>query len=322
MKSFDAIIIGAGPAGLLLGKEISKKHSVLILEKSKVGKTNKNWLTYEDRWRKEGFPEKFIGNRFKKWFVQMSHEGLSNEFVIKDNFICFDEHKFLKYLANMIIKEGGAILEENPSLSFKRSKEGVIVNNKYKAPLLIDCSGVGSLIVRKHKLVDLPIYINCYAYIGEFNNLKNKVVYLDVAPSELLKQFRFDLSDKLRPITTSESNEDKKNKNNFNFHSTIAFKDIDHKFNDIMKYLSRKNVPNIRQTLLRVTIIRNHKIFYEYDFLQKKLLNRRQSLSRIGFRKTIRRLKQKSYPKNITTYNIAKPKKRTTWEKIKSLIKK
>ena len=84
----------------------------------------------------------------------------------------------------MIIKEGGAILEENPSLSFKRSKEGVIVNNKYKAPLLIDCSGVGSLIVRKHKLVDLPIYINCYAYIGEFNNLKNKNYYCSFRDSE------------------------------------------------------------------------------------------------------------------------------------------
>lgn len=52
MDSYDVIIIGAGPAGLLLSKELSKKYSVLVLEKNKVGDTNKNWLTYEDRWNK------------------------------------------------------------------------------------------------------------------------------------------------------------------------------------------------------------------------------------------------------------------------------
>lgn len=35
---YDAIIIGAGPAGLLLGNELSKKHKVLIIEKKKLEK--------------------------------------------------------------------------------------------------------------------------------------------------------------------------------------------------------------------------------------------------------------------------------------------
>ena len=66
MKNFDCIIIGAGPAGLLLAKELSKKHKVLVLEKNNIGETNKNWLTYKDRWLKEKFPLNLIKNEFKE----------------------------------------------------------------------------------------------------------------------------------------------------------------------------------------------------------------------------------------------------------------
>ena len=48
MESFDVIIVGAGPAGLLLAKELSKKHKVIILEKNKIGDTNKSWVSYKD----------------------------------------------------------------------------------------------------------------------------------------------------------------------------------------------------------------------------------------------------------------------------------
>lgn len=152
-----------------------------------------------------------------------------------------------------------------------------------------------------------------------FNNPKNKVIFLDVSPSENLKQFRQDLSFKLRNITTSESNEDKKKKDSFEFHSTIAFKDIDNKLNLILDYLSKKKVPNIRQTLLRITIIKNGKILYEYDFILKRLLDRREALSKAIFRETIRRLKQKSPP--TKTQISIKPEKKSIWKKIKSLLK-
>ena len=80
----------------------------------------------------------------------------------------------------------------------------------------------------------------------------------------------------------------------FKFHATIAFKNIEHKFPDIWSYLKEKEEPNIKQQLLRVTIIKNNKILYEYDLKQKKLLNRRQSLSRNIWRKTVSILKSKT----------------------------
>ena len=124
-----------------------------------------------------------------------------------------------------------------------------------------------------------------------FDNSTNKVIYLDIVPSDELVNLRAELASALIPITYSKSKEDRKNKIDFKFHSTIAFKDIDNKFRDIWSYIGRKEKPNFRQHLLRVTIIKNSKILYEYDLIQHRLLNRRQALDKHLFMETIRRLK-------------------------------
>jgi flavin-dependent dehydrogenase len=41
MEEFDVIIVGAGPAGLSIGSELSKNHKILVIEKNKIGETNK-----------------------------------------------------------------------------------------------------------------------------------------------------------------------------------------------------------------------------------------------------------------------------------------
>lgn len=46
----------------------------------------------------------------------------------------------------------------------------------------------------------------------------------------------------------------------------------------------------INQRLLRVTLLKNGKILYEYDFLQRKLFNRNQSLNRKIWKETINKL--------------------------------
>lgn len=154
--------------------------------------------------------------------------------------------------------------------------------------------------------------------IDYFNNPSNKVLYLNINPSEELRGFREELAIKLRNSTRTESKEDRKNKKDFVFHSTIAFKDIDYKFSQILDSLEGKNHPKIRQTLLRATILKNGKILYEYDFLLKKFLNRRQALSKKIFRETIRRLRSETSPQK--RWN--KQSETSVWDRIKSFFTK
>lgn len=157
--------------------------------------------------------------------------------------------------------------------------------------------------------------------VDYFDNPTNKVVYLDIVPSEELKRFRFELASKLRKITSTASNEDSKNKEYFKFHSTIAFKDVDsNKLKQILNYLKNRKHPHIRQTLLRVTILKNSRILNEYDFLQKKLFNRGQSLNKQIWGITIRRLKQKQYHTSTIRTDIIPKEKNSLWDKIKSFL--
>ncbi|NJL43717.1 MAG: 2'-5' RNA ligase family protein [Nitrosarchaeum sp.] len=139
-------------------------------------------------------------------------------------------------------------------------------------------------IGRKYNLV--PFKVKGF---NHFNNWANKVIYLDIEPSNKLENFRWELSQALRPITNTVSTFDKDKQ--FSFHSTIAFKDINSKFSKIKEYIQSKEEPNINQHLLRVTILRNGKILYEYDLIQKRLLNRRDARSKFHWQKTIQQFK-------------------------------
>jgi len=50
---------------------------------------------------------------------------------------------------------------------------------------------------------------------------------------------------------------------------------------------------------LRITILRNGKILYEYDLMLKRLLNRRQALSKRIWKKTILRFEMKLFFRKI-----------------------
>ncbi|MHB8104617.1 MAG: 2'-5' RNA ligase family protein [Dehalococcoidales bacterium] len=124
---------------------------------------------------------------------------------------------------------------------------------------------------------------------GYFDTPK-KVIYLNISPSQQLEELRWKLSQELRKVSISQSRDSRKN---HAFHATVAFRDIDLKFNRIWHYLENKKQPNINQHLLRITIIGAHrKIVCEYDLVLKKLLNRREALSKRLWRKTINKLRE------------------------------
>lgn len=127
---------------------------------------------------------------------------------------------------------------------------------------------------------------------GYFNNPGGKVIYVDIEPSKELEELRWELAKRLMKYVELKGGD--KNKQ-FSFHATIAFKDIDRKFSDIWRYLKSKEEPYINQYLLRIAILRNGKILYEYDLMLKRLLNRRAALSKRIWKKTILRFKMKLF---------------------------
>jgi calcineurin-like phosphoesterase family protein/2'-5' RNA ligase len=138
--------------------------------------------------------------------------------------------------------------------------------------------------------------------LGSFISMESpkdhhKVIAVGIESSEELKNLRWDIAQRLLPITEAEPETrgfDSASANDFKFHATIAFKDIDKKFDAIRNYIKRKEEPNIDQHLLRVTILRNSKILFEYDLMQRKPLNRKQALDKKIWKSTIEIYLEKS----------------------------
>ena len=137
---------------------------------------------------------------------------------------------------------------------------------------------------RKYTLV--PFKIKGFGYFDK----PHKVIYLDISPSKELEELRWELSQELSKVSSYQS-QDRHRK--FEFHGTIAFKDIDNKFNRIWSYIKNKEEADINQYLLRITVIgARRRMVCEYDLVLKKLLNREQAVSRYWWRKTVNKLRE------------------------------
>jgi len=137
---------------------------------------------------------------------------------------------------------------------------------------------------RRYSLV--PFKVKGFGYFDK----TPKVIYFDISPSKELEDLRRELSQELRKVSTGQSWDSGRN---HSFHATIAFHDIDTKFNQIWYYLKSKEQPNIKQHLLRITVIgKGRRIVCEYDLVLKRLLNRRQALSKFWWRRTMNRIRE------------------------------
>jgi calcineurin-like phosphoesterase family protein/2'-5' RNA ligase len=114
--------------------------------------------------------------------------------------------------------------------------------------------------------------------IDGFNTFENtKVIYLEVKPSEILKEFRWILSKKLQSFCNLNSYDYERE---FIFHSTIAMKLPNHKYSNLNEYVKNISKVRFKHKLVRVTLLKNGLILREYDFLLKKSLKRNEAKSK------------------------------------------
>jgi 2'-5' RNA ligase len=113
---------------------------------------------------------------------------------------------------------------------------------------------------------------------GTFDN--NRVVYVHIGASEKLNDLRNNLVSALRPYCSLQPHDKKQDADRFKFHSTLAMKLNQDEFQLIKNYINKKPAPNFTQIVMRISLLKNGRILREYDFLQRKLLNRKQALNR------------------------------------------
>lgn len=153
---------------------------------------------------------------------------------------------------------------------------------------------------------------------GTFDN--NRVVFVNIGAGEKLNEFRINLVNALRPYCNLQSQDKKNEKDRFGYHSTLAMKLNQNEFNSIKNHIKNKPIPNFTQIVMRVTLLKDGRILREYDFLQRKLLNRRQALNKHITRRSKTLLKgfmQGRYNPNNRIKSIAIIRKESFMRKIK-----
>ena len=99
----------------------------------------------------------------------------------------------------------------------------------------------------------------------------NKVVFFDIKPSKELEEFRWNLSQIIKPYCQLRSFDYERN---FAFHTTIAMKLLDDKFSNIKEYIKTKSKLNFKQVMIRATLLKGGFILREYDFFLRRPLVR------------------------------------------------
>ena len=120
---------------------------------------------------------------------------------------------------------------------------------------------------------------------------KKHAVYLKIEPDSDSLNFRHALAKELIHKTKSK-NIDQDSELNFKFHATLAMKDIHQKFDDIWNYLKTYPIQT-KSVCYRITLLKGSKMVCEYDFVQKRILDRHEALSRNGWKLTEKLLGKK-----------------------------
>ncbi len=122
---------------------------------------------------------------------------------------------------------------------------------------------------------------------GAFND--TRVVYFKINPSQQMKSFRQDLISKFKPYCQLNNTDLSKP---YSPHATIVMKLDKGKFKKVGEYIRRKDEFNYNHIMVRATIIKGGRILYEYDFMLRKLLNRKEAKSRCILSKTYEKINE------------------------------
>jgi len=194
-KKYDVMIIGAGPAGLFFAEELSRKFNVLVVEKNRVGRSQKMWASWPGIIKKHNLDD-CVEHRCKYYVVGVPHLKFEYKASLgnKEMILLLDENKILKKWLNAVRHQGATVLEECEFLSFSYLNRAIRIKTtkgSFEGRLLIDASGHSSKIVKALNLLKERAYWLCYG--GVISNIQD-LDYKSLVITDVLKK------DKPRPF--------------------------------------------------------------------------------------------------------------------------
>ena len=125
---------------------------------------------------------------------------------------------------------------------------------------------------------------------GTFDS--RRVVFVKIIPGKNLDNFRRELYHVLKGYCRLSEFDHEGDQADFSYHSTLVMNLGPREFETIKEYIKNKTPPEFGQIVMRVTLLKNGRILREYDFLQRRMLNRSQALNHRISRRSKMLLKQ------------------------------
>ncbi len=162
---YDVVIVGAGPAGLAIASEVSKKLSVLVIDsKKEITQTDRSWFIpkfmCDDGEADDILPYTYTG---VKRFLADTFSGVPDkawDSSLENGYLFVYEHEVLKYWGDKVL-ENGSTIELNCSyldhtVTAYKDKEKPVEIHTSKGNLfckmLVDASGHDSMIIKKYHI--------------------------------------------------------------------------------------------------------------------------------------------------------------------------
>lgn len=114
-----------------------------------------------------------------------------------------------------------------------------------------------------------------------------KIIIIKVQPDENMSKFRLEMAGYLRNFCNLAPFD---HFDLFHFHVTILDKYDTRKFSQISEHMRRMASLEQEYTVLRVTLLKDARIFREYDFALERILNRSEALNRSILGESLKRL--------------------------------
>jgi len=204
---YDVVIIGAGPAGLSVGSELSKELKVLLIEKNKAGETSRSWFVPLDVANRNEDVKEFTYGGIKRYLARtFSGADICWDVRLFERYPFVKEKEILPYWANVIRENHSEIIDECFYLDHAVENEIVTIytsEGNFNCKLLIDASGYDSVILKKYGIKQDYYWWTIYGCIAK-HKIKNENIKVgDYMLWQTFKDTNVDLETSLqkgRPI--------------------------------------------------------------------------------------------------------------------------